>query len=201
MAHTPMKDPGAYLTSAQVDRLIDRAMMLRDRLIIRLLYRTGIRVSELVNIRVSHILFSERVIVISALKKGGEVYRRVAVDSGTLKMIEEYLATRGERSEFLFPGNDHGHLGRRAVWYMIRRVAQACGIKEIGDPLISKYRGPSPHKLRHSHAIAWINKSPTMDTIRRLQLQLGHQSVATTFGYLSQSSRELHETYDKIFEE
>lgn len=195
-----IKDPSAYLTPEEVDSLIAKAKNIRDALIIRLLFMTGVRVTELVTITVEHILFSDRLIVIKALKKKGEVYRRVAVDAKTLESVKQYMQKYSISEGYLFPGKDNGHLGRWTVWIILKVCAKKAKLGPLGDPLILKYRGVSPHKLRHAHGVAWVKKSPTMESMRRLQMQLGHQNINTTFGYLSQSALELHQTYDEIFE-
>ncbi len=70
--------------------------------------------------------------------------------------------------------------------------------KEIGDPAVSKHRKLHPHVLRHSFAIHCIKRGMS---IERLQKILGHQSPTTTSVYLQYSVADLHEDYDKVWED
>ncbi len=94
---TPIRDLKAYLEPEKVQRLIDVATNLRDRLLVRIPWRTGIRGSELIGIRVQDIDFERRAIVIKVQKmrkrdgKAIERRRVVPIDQGTLDMVEEYL--------------------------------------------------------------------------------------------------------------
>jgi integrase len=97
---TPIRDIKGYLQPEQVGKLIIAATNLRDKLIVRILWRTGIRVSELVGLRVQDIDFANRAIVIKVQKMrkrdGKPIERRrvVPIDQGTLDMIKEYLEWR-----------------------------------------------------------------------------------------------------------
>ena len=90
---TPIKDLKAYLEAAEVDRLMEVATNPRDRLLVRIPWRTGIRVSELIGIKESDIDFEGRAILIKIQKQrkrdGKTVERRrlVPVDQGTLDMV------------------------------------------------------------------------------------------------------------------
>ncbi|MBM4447388.1 MAG: phage integrase family protein [Chloroflexi bacterium] len=97
---SPIRDLKAYLELEQVERLIAAATNLRDKLLVRILWRTGIRVSELIGLRVQDIDFANRAIIIKVQKlrkrSGKPIERRrvVPIDRGTLAMIKEYLVWR-----------------------------------------------------------------------------------------------------------
>jgi integrase/recombinase XerC len=97
---SPIRDLKAYLEPVQVERLIAAATNPRDKLLVRILWRTGIRVSELIGLRVQDIDSENRAIVIKVQKvrkrDGKPVERRrvVPIDRGTLKSIQEYLEWR-----------------------------------------------------------------------------------------------------------
>ncbi len=167
----------------------------------RLTWRTGVRVSELIAIRIQDIDFDNRAIVIKVQKirqgSGKAIERRrvVPINRGTLHMVAEYLQWRKQfpyEGDLLFP------ITRQWVnqiyWKLVRRT----GINEIGDPAVSQHRRIHPHHLRHSFAIYCIKRGMS---IERLQKILGHQNPTTTSVYLQYSVTDLHEDYDKVWEQ
>ena len=196
---TPIRDLKAYLAPKQVERVIAVATNPRDVLLFRIPWRTGIRVGELVGLRISDIDFDGRALIIKVQKmrkKDGktiEKRRMVPVDQGTLDMVREYLEWRKQFSyegDLLFP------ITRQRVNQIFWKLGRKAGITEIGDPAISKHRKLHPHALRHSFSIQCIKKGMSID---RLQKILGHASPTTTSVYLQWSSTDLHEDYDKVW--
>jgi integrase/recombinase XerD len=198
---TPIRDLKGYIEPEQVERLIAAATNLRDALLVRIPWRTGIRVSELISIRVQDIDSEGRAILIKIQKQrkrdGKTVERRrvVPIDQGTLNMVREYLEWRKQfpyKGDLLFP------ITRQMVDQVFWKLGRRAGINEIGDPSISKHTKMHPHVLRHSFSIYAIKRGMT---IERLQKILGHSSPTTTAVYLQYSLKDLHEDYDKIWEE
>ncbi|MBA7573495.1 Tyrosine recombinase XerC [subsurface metagenome] len=198
---TPIRDLKGYLELEQVERLIAVATNPRDRLLIRIPWRTGIRVSELIGIRVQDIDFDNRAIVIKVQKmrkKDGKTIERrrvVPVDQGTLDMVKEYLEWRKQfpyKGDLLFP------ITRQRVDQIFWKLGTRAGIERIGDPAVSQHTRLHPHHLRHSFAIHCVKHGMT---IERLQKILGHSSPTTTSVYLQYSLKDLHEDYDKVWEE
>jgi integrase len=198
---TPIRDLKGYLEPEQVERLIAVVSNPRDALLVRIPWRTGIRVSELIGIRTGDIDEDNRAIVIKVQKvrkrdgKAIERRRVIPIDRGTLNMVRDYLEWRKQfpyKGDLLFP------ITRQRVDQIYWKLGRKAGIKEIGDPAISKHRKLHPHHLRHSFAIHCIKRGMS---IERLQKILGHQSPTTTSVYLQFSSADLHEDYDKIWEE
>jgi len=198
---SPIKDLRAYLEAPEVERLINGITNPRDVLLVRIPWRTGIRVSELIGIRMSDIDFDNRAVVIKVQKirkrdgKAIERRRVVPVDQGTLDLVKEYLKWRKQfpyKGDLLFP------ITRQRVDQIYWKPGKRAGIKEIGDPAVSKHRKLHPHVLRHSFAIHCIKRGMT---IERLQKILGHSSPTTTSVYLQFSQKDLHDQYDKIWEE
>ena len=201
MQVTPIRDLKAYLEPEQVERLIAVASNLRDKLLVRILWRTGTRVSELIGIKVPDIDFDNRAILIKVLKQrkkdGKTIERRrvIPIDQGSLDMVREYLEWRKQfpyRGDLLFP------ISRQRVDQVFWKLGRRTGIKEIGDPAISQHRKLHPHHMRHSFAIHCIKRGMT---IERLQKILGHSSPTTTSVYLQYSVADLHEDYDRVWEE
>jgi len=137
---TPIRDLKGYLESEHVERLIVAAANPRDALLVRIPWRTGIRVSELIGIKVSDIDFENRAIIIKVQKmrkrygKAIERRRVVPVDQGTLDIVKEYLEWRKKfpyKGELLFP------ITRQRVGQIYWKLGRRVGIKEIGDPAVS----------------------------------------------------------------
>ena len=198
---TPIKDLRGYLEPEEVDRLMEVASNCRDKLLVRIPWRTGIRVSELIGIRVQDIDFENRAIVIKVQKmrkrdgKAIERRRAVPIDQGTLDMVKEYLEWRRQfsyKGDLLFP------ITRQRVGQIYWKLGRRAGIGPIGDPAISQHRKLHCHHMRHSFAIHCVKKGMT---IERLQKILGHSSPTTTSVYLQYSVADLHEDYDKVWEE
>ena len=201
-----MKDLRGFMTPEQVESMIKSCDNLRDRVLIRLLWRTGMRVSELVRpgtdrspvlgLRVSDILWNENSLIIRHAKRKGNPPRRIDVDPETLAMVREYLDKRPGNSKFVIP------IGRQMAYLVVRQAAERIGITEVGDPLVSKRRHPHPHHLRHSLAVhsVRVTKGNYGDLIR-LQHQLGHASVATTAGYIQFSDEEQRKWYDDLWKD
>ena len=198
---TPIRDLKGYLEPQQVERLISVAPNRRDALLVRLLWRTGIRVSELINIRIQDIDFDNRSIAIKVQKmrkrNGKAIERRriVPVDGDTLVIIKEYLSWR---QQFPYTGDLLFPISRQRVNQLFWRLGRRAGITMVGDPTISQHTKLHPHHLRHSFAIHCVKRGMSID---RLQKILGHASPTTTSIYLQYSVADLHEDYDKIWEE
>ena len=198
---SPIRDLKAYLSPQEVKRLMAAATNLRDRLLVRIPWRTGVRVSELIGIKVSDIDFENRAIVIKVLKqrkRDGKIVERrrvVPVDQGTLDMVRDYLEWRKQfpyQGDLLFP------ITRQRAQQIVQKLGRRAGITEVGDPAVSQRRKLHPHHLRHSFAIHCIKRGMS---IERLQKILGHQSPTTTSVYLQYSVADLHEDYDKVWQE
>lgn len=198
---SPIRDLKGYLEPEQVERVLATATSPRDALLVRIPWRTGIRVSELIGIRVQDIDFEGRAILIKIQKQrkrdGKTVERRrlVPIDRDTLGMVRGYLKWRAQfpyKGDLLFP------ISRQRVDQVYWKLGRRAGIKEIGDPAVSKHRKLHPHVLRHSFAIHCVKHGMS---IERLQKILGHSSPTTTSVYLQYSLKDLHEDYDKVWEE
>jgi integrase/recombinase XerD len=198
---SPIKDLKGYLEPEQIEQLIVAAPNPRDALLVRLLWRTGIRVSELIGIRIQDIDFGNRAIVIKVQKmrkrdgKAVERRRVVPVDEGSLVMVREYLEWRQSfpyKGDLLFP------ISRQRVNQLFWRLGRRAGITMVGDPTISQHTKLHPYVLRHSFAIHCIKRGMSVE---RLQKILGHQSPVTTSVYLQFSLGDLREDYDRVWGE
>lgn len=163
------------LTEDEVEALLkqpDEAQMLglRDRAMLEMLYATGLRVSELVNIKVAEVSLSEG--VVRATGKGSKT-RLVPLGEEALDWITRYLKESrpqilgGQLSESLFVTQRGAAMTRQAFWYLITRHARLAGI--------SKHI--SPHVLRHAFATHLLNHGADL---RVVQMLLGHADISTT---------------------
>ena len=198
---TPIRDLKGYLEPEQVERLINATTNPRDALLVRIPWRTGIRVSELIGIRIQDIDYENRAIVIKVQKmrkrdgKAIERRRVVPVDQGTLNMVKEYLEWRKQfpyKGDLLFP------ITRQRVNQIYWKLGRRAGITKVGDPAVSKHTKLHPHILRHSFSIHCVKHGMS---IERLQKILGHASPTTTSVYLQYSVADLHEDYDRAWED
>ena len=196
-----------FLTNDQVDRLLETAKNddsikgLRLLTMIKILYSTGIRVSELVELKLSSLYEKKNFIFISGK---GNKERLVPVDQNTLTTIEKYLKVRIEflktdknEDKWLFPSRNSklGHITRQRFHQLLKVLCKEANIE-------SKY--VSPHKLRHAFASHLLANG--MD-LRSLQMLLGHSDISTTQIYTHVLSDRLKSTVEnnhplsKVFKE
>jgi integrase/recombinase XerD len=165
------------LTEAQIEALLaapntSEALGLRDRAMLELMYASGLRVSELIQLKLIHIRLNEGVIHIYAGK--GNKDRLVPFGAQAAEILAQYLdhsrpELLGDQiSEYLFIGRNTGTcLTRQAFWHVIRRYAVIAGISGH----------LSPHTLRHAFATHLLNHGADL---RVVQLLLGHADISTT---------------------
>jgi len=151
----------------------------RNRLIIRILIVTGLRVAELANLRIEDIDMETGEILV-LYGKGGKT-RTVLVDSETLKILREFC--KGRDPKQLLIG-----LKIRQIQNIVKRYAIAAGVRW------SEY--VSPHRLRDTFSVHWIRSQGDLESLRRL---LGHSSLASTQKYLVFDFEEVKAQYDRIF--
>ncbi len=163
------------LTEEEVERLLaapdtSTPMGLRDRAMLELLYASGLRVSELVNLILLQVNFQQG--LVKVMGKGSKE-RLVPLGDEALHWLQRFMREgRGlllgeKRSEALFPSKRGAAMSRQAFWQLIKRYAMQGGISK---PL-------SPHTLRHAFATHLLNHGADL---RVVQLLLGHSSLSTT---------------------
>lgn len=150
--------------------VVDDAVELRDRAMLELLYATGLRVSELVELTLDRLSLNQG--VVRVVGKGSKE-RLVPVGEEALHWLQRYLAQArpqmlvGALSSAVFVTRRGGGMTRQAFWYRVRLYAQRAGITR---PL-------SPHTLRHAFATHLINHGADL---RVVQMLLGHSDLSTT---------------------
>lgn len=154
----------------------------RDNLIIELLYATGLRVSELVDIKPSDIDFNE--LSIRVMGKGSK--ERIVYFGDYAKVaLTNYLDKRVNTSEWLFPSTKkEGPLTTRSIELIIDKIMKKVTIKS----------NVSPHTLRHTFATHMLNSGCDIRVVQEL---LGHENLTTTEVYTHITNEELRNTYLK----
>jgi len=191
-ARQPLRVPKA-LSEAQVEALLaapdtESALGLRDRTMIELMYASGLRVSELVDLKTVHVGLSEGALRVTGK---GSKERMVPFGQEAHAWIRRYLQEaradilQAKVSDALFVTVRGGAMTRQMFWILVKRYALAAGIQV---PL-------SPHTLRHAFATHLLNHGADL---RAVQMLLGHADISTTTIYTHvarERLRQLHATH------
>ena len=163
------------LSTAEVDRLEDSIDLSkweghRNRAIIEVLFSCGLRVSELVNLRLTDLYVDEQYVRI--MGKGSKE-RLVPISGKALRELDNWFVVRREmkikpgEEDYVFLNRRGAHLTRTMILIMIKQQAAEAGIRKT----------ISPHTLRHSFATALLEGGADLRVIQAL---LGHESIGTT---------------------
>jgi integrase/recombinase XerD len=153
---------------------------LRDRTMLELLYATGLRVSELVNLKRSDINMEGGFLVASGKRSKQRI---VPLGSFARQIIREYLKVVGVPGSFLFANRQGVPLSRQTVWKIIRKYAARVTSRHV-----------SPHTLRHTFATHLLEGGADL---RSVQILLGHEDISTTQIYTHVDRKRLKETHKK----
>ncbi len=184
--------PGS-LSEAQVRALlaapdVATTLGLRDRAMLELLYACGLRITELVSLRVSAVNLRQGVVRIVGK---GDKERLVPVGQEAMRWITRFLAEgrdgllKGRDCVALFPSQRAKTMTRQTFWHAVKRYAILAGID----------RPISPHTLRHAFATHLLNHGADL---RAVQMMLGHADLSTTqiYTHIAQARlKELHTTH------
>lgn len=180
------------LTEEEVESLlaipdVKDPLGLRDRAMLEVLYATGLRVSELVKLKLNQVNLRQGVVRITGK---GSRERLVPLGEEAQRWIERYLAhgrpeiLRERQAEFLFPTRRSDSMTRQAFWHIIKRYAAKASIRK---PL-------SPHTLRHAFATHLLNHGADL---RVVQMLLGHSDVSTTQIYTHVARERLKDVHSQ----
>ncbi|WP_460568091.1 site-specific tyrosine recombinase XerD [Humibacter soli] len=185
----PSRLPKA-LTLAQVESLLaatdgDEPALVRDKALLELLYATGARVSEAIDLNVDDVIDRE----IVRLTGKGSKQRIVPLGSFARRALDDYLvrvrpmySQRGGATPALFLGSRGARLSRQSAWLVIRAAAERAHLEA----------SVSPHTLRHSFATHLLEGGADVRVVQEL---LGHSSVATTQIYTLVTADTLRDMY------
>lgn len=180
------------LSVEEVDRLeqacdLSKLEGQRNRTIIEVLFSCGLRVSELINLRLSDLFLNEKFIRVMGK---GKKERLVPISESAVKELQYWFMDRnlmkikpGEE-DFVFLNRRGGHLTRMMIFTIVRRLAEAAGIEKT----------ISPHTLRHSFATALLEGGANL---RAIQDMLGHERISTTQIY---THIDMHTLREEILE-
>ena len=163
------------LTEDEVESLLsapntDEPLGHRDRAMLELLYATGLRVSELINLKQSQVNFNQGVLRIVGK---GDRERLIPLGEESQRWLRDFIdGPRMEillerQTDYLFPTRRGDRMTRQAFWHIIKRYAQKAGVR----------KKMSPHSLRHAFATHLLNRGADL---RVVQLLLGHSDLSTT---------------------
>tara|TARA_B100000424_G_C22903784_1_gene480661 strand:- start:128 stop:1015 length:888 start_codon:yes stop_codon:yes gene_type:complete len=158
----------------------------RDKVMIELSYACGLRVSELVNLKLNSIYFEESYIQVTGK---GQKDRLIPINKSTLIIIDEYIKT--ERLKYniddnhLFLSQHRKFLTRQRIWQIIKKHIKNAGI----------IKNISPHTLRHSFATHLLENG---GTLRAIQEMLGHSNISTTEIYTHIEKNRLKNIHEKF---
>jgi len=156
------------ISDEDIEKLRDQCKSIRDIAMIDLLYSTGIRVGELVNLDRKDINFEERECIVYGK---GEKERRVYFDAKTKLHLQNYIASRNDTNPALFVTLDepHDRLKISGVEIRVRKLGRSLNMSKI-----------HPHKFRRTMATRAIDKGMPIEQVQKL---LGHSQIDTTMHY------------------
>lgn len=157
----------------------------RDRTMFEVMYSSGLRVSELLSLKVNRVNVEKGTIDI--IGKGNK-QRKVPVGEYALDFLKKYIEEhrphiKGKRSNYLFLNRYGDKLSRQYFFLQIKKYAKQAGIEE----------DVSPHTLRHCFATHMLENGAEL---RALQEMLGHANLATTQIYTNVSTKRILDAYD-----
>lgn len=181
------------LSVEEIDAMIaaipaEKAEALRNEAIIEMLYGSGLRVSELIGLRISRMNLAEGFILVEGK---GSKERLVPISPRAVQLVGLWLGQRAaldvapEASDILFLNRRGGKLTRVMIFYIVKDLARRAGIA----------RNVSPHTLRHSFATHLLEGGANLRSIQEL---LGHESLTTTELYVHLDKRHLRVTLEQF---
>lgn len=184
-----------FLEAEELQRMLEAAQKtstilgLRDLAILQMLFSTGLRVSELSNLKIDNVNLKRDEFTVRG--KGGKT-RIVFLSDAAKTAVKTYLEKRTDPSPFLFVSHDRAKGGReagaltpRSIQRLVERYALAAGVtKRI-----------TPHTLRHTFATDLLRNGAD---IRAVQSMLGHSSITTTQVYTHVTDKTLREVHKKF---
>ena len=181
------------LSLNEIDQLITAVDLskpegFRNKCILETLYSCGLRVSELINLKISDLFFSEGFIKVNGK---GNKDRFVPIEKSTKVLIQEYIKVHRvqmkickDHTDILFLNRRGRQLTRAMIFTIIKRLAVIINLK----------KSISPHTFRHSFATHLLENGADL---RSIQLMLGHESITTTEVYVHLDRKHLNEVLQK----
>ncbi len=180
------------ISEEKVEALLDAPSLLtdagiRDKAMLEVMYASGLRVSELINLKIKNVNTINRFLLIDGK---GDKQRSVPISTFALKYLEKYLNGPRKRlktihdKEYLFLNRSGKRLSRVYFFEQVKKYAKQVNIEE---PI-------SPHTLRHCFATHLLERGADLRVVQEL---LGHSKISTTEIYTSVSSQRIISAYDQ----
>jgi len=217
-----------YLEPEEVQELEKAATCLRDRLLIRLLFHLGCRISEALALRVKDIDFDAGTVTILHLKNRISLYcPRCRARLGKIHKFcpscgdtVDKAVTREELhrrmrtlpiddntlemlADFIIRDKTKGlifGINRHRAWQIVRDCAERAGLLPLINPETGRVHNVSPHRLRDAFAVYAMKLDDSGDGLRLLQEHLGHASFNTTAKYRKVAGEEHKEWYQRLWQ-
>jgi integrase/recombinase XerD len=170
------------IPSEDIQSLLATISNIRDRALILLLLRTGMRIGELLEVKISDIIFSERKILIYQGEKNYQG-RAVYYSEDAEYALQQWLHSRKKNSEYLFSGKARRQLSYTTTWRIMHKALQDAGLRE---------KSYSLHSLRHTFATDMLNAGMRIEVLQQL---LGHQEIGITMRYAKLADRTREQEY------
>lgn len=170
------------LSQAEVTRMTSLTTNLKHKSIIVTLYSCGLRLSELLDLKLIHIQSDRGIVNVKGGK--GRRDRNTVLSGTTLQLLRKYFKVY-RPADYLFERHDGGRYSAKSVQQTVKRAAAAAGIQ----------RSVSPHTLRHSFATHLLEQGTDW---RYIQAMLGHSSAKTTEIYTHVSRRSIEQLKSPI---
>ena len=154
----------------------------RDRALILLLLHTGMRIGELLKVKIANVILSERKILLPVGEKNFQG-RVVYYNSDAELALKKWLKTRTLNSDYLFYGHAGGELSYVGAWMIMRKALRKSG---------HEHKGYTLHSLRHTFATNILNAGLRLEVLQQL---LGHMSIDITLRYARMSNRTREDEY------
>ena len=170
------------ISDEEIEKLRDECSQKRDLAMIDLLYSTGMRVGELVNLNISDIDFEQRECIVFGK---GDKERRVYFDAKTKIHLKEYLDGRKDDNQALFVSqmSPHNRLKISGVEIRVRNLGKTLGISRL-----------HPHKFRRTMATRAIDKGMPIEQLQKI---LGHSQIDTTMQYAIVNQKNVKTSHQK----
>ncbi|MEM0360237.1 MAG: tyrosine-type recombinase/integrase [Candidatus Diapherotrites archaeon] len=166
----------AVMTKEEVYAIINAAKTPQSRLLLKLLYSSGLRVSEATNLKITNLDLNEKTAVVRGGK--GNKDRMVILSEEWINEFKKFLENRKNKSEFVFCKKNGQPISADTVQRIVRKCRKKAKIQ----------KNITPHSFRHSFATHLLESG---ENIRKIQELLGHSSLSTTQIYTTISTEEL----------
>ena len=164
------------LTKEEIKRMIENTKNEKHKLLIKFAYGTGLRVSELVNVKINDLNLDEGLVLIKSGK--GDRDRYSIIPQTLVLDLKNYLTTREDSNQYLFPGFDNKNLSIRTIQKIVDKSAKLANIQ----------KNVHVHTLRHSFATHLLESGTDIRIIQKL---LGHKKLETTQIYTQVSTQQI----------